>query len=94
MVSRIMRDHLMTSPFLLSNRATDARPGCKTRRIALMLRQDESLSRLGVLSHHRKWTCELVPPVWALRNTRGRAVGFRSEQNIYISWTLSPLSVC
>ncbi|GFO32103.1 hypothetical protein PoB_005860800 [Plakobranchus ocellatus] len=39
--------------FPLTNRATDVRPGCKTQRIAPTLRQDESRSRLGVLSYQR-----------------------------------------
>ncbi|GFO15350.1 hypothetical protein PoB_004185500 [Plakobranchus ocellatus] len=38
-VSRIMRGHVMTSPFPLSARATYVRPGCKTERIAPTLRQ-------------------------------------------------------
>ncbi|GFO03730.1 hypothetical protein PoB_003023500 [Plakobranchus ocellatus] len=38
-VSRIIRSHVMASPFALSNRAADVRPGCKTRRIAPTLRQ-------------------------------------------------------
>ncbi|GFO49171.1 hypothetical protein PoB_007567600 [Plakobranchus ocellatus] len=37
--SRIMRGHIMASPFPLSDRATDVRPGCKTQRIAPTLRQ-------------------------------------------------------
>ncbi|GFO06713.1 hypothetical protein PoB_003321800 [Plakobranchus ocellatus] len=38
-VSRIMRGHVTAPPFPLSNRDTDVRPGCKTRRIAPTLRQ-------------------------------------------------------
>ncbi|GFO25777.1 hypothetical protein PoB_005228200 [Plakobranchus ocellatus] len=38
-VSRIMRGHIMAPPFPLSNRGTDARPGCETQRIAPSLRQ-------------------------------------------------------
>ncbi|GFO38509.1 hypothetical protein PoB_006501400 [Plakobranchus ocellatus] len=38
-VRRIMRGHVMAPPFPLSNRATDARPGCKTQRIVPTLRQ-------------------------------------------------------
>ncbi|GFO24730.1 mytimacin-2 [Plakobranchus ocellatus] len=39
MVSRILRGHVMAPPFPLSNKATDVRPGCKTKRIAPTLRQ-------------------------------------------------------
>ncbi|GFO41355.1 hypothetical protein PoB_006786000 [Plakobranchus ocellatus] len=39
----------MAPPFLLSNRATDVRPSCKTQRIAPTFRQDESRSRFGAL---------------------------------------------
>ncbi|GFN95474.1 hypothetical protein PoB_002198000 [Plakobranchus ocellatus] len=41
-VSRTMRGQVLASHFLLSKRATDLRPGCKTQRIAPTLRQDES----------------------------------------------------
>ncbi|GFO46993.1 hypothetical protein PoB_007349800 [Plakobranchus ocellatus] len=66
----------MAPPFPLCNRATDIRPGCKTQRIAPTLRQDESRSRLGLLSHQRNrvfsnmycWTLALLPPVWARPN--------------------------
>ncbi|GFO16238.1 hypothetical protein PoB_004274300 [Plakobranchus ocellatus] len=33
-VSRIMRGHVTATPFALSNRATEVRPGCNTQRIA------------------------------------------------------------
>ncbi|GFO28629.1 hypothetical protein PoB_005513400 [Plakobranchus ocellatus] len=67
-----MRGHVMASPFRLSNRATDVRPCCKTQRIAQMLRQDESRSRLGVLLSKKTrmfpnmycWTYELLSSVW------------------------------
>ncbi|GFO03769.1 hypothetical protein PoB_003027400 [Plakobranchus ocellatus] len=38
-VTRIMRGHVMADPFLLSDRASDVRTGCKTQRIAPTLRQ-------------------------------------------------------
>ncbi|GFO01409.1 hypothetical protein PoB_002791400 [Plakobranchus ocellatus] len=34
-----MRGHVMAAPFPLSDRASDVKPGCKTRRIAPTLRQ-------------------------------------------------------
>ncbi|GFO31798.1 leucine zipper transcription factor-like protein 1 [Plakobranchus ocellatus] len=40
----------MAPSFPLSKRAADVRPGCKTQKIAVMLRQDGSHSRLGVVS--------------------------------------------
>ncbi|GFO24922.1 hypothetical protein PoB_005142700 [Plakobranchus ocellatus] len=39
MVSSIMRGQVMATPFPLSNRATDVKPGCKTQRITPTLRQ-------------------------------------------------------
>ncbi|GFO14000.1 hypothetical protein PoB_004050500 [Plakobranchus ocellatus] len=47
MLSKIMRADVMTASLPLSDRITDVRPGCKTPR------QDESYSRLGVLSYQR-----------------------------------------
>ncbi|GFN96250.1 hypothetical protein PoB_002275600 [Plakobranchus ocellatus] len=44
----------MASPFPLSKRFADARPGCKTQKIAPTLRQEGSRSRLGVLSPKKK----------------------------------------
>ncbi|GFO46135.1 hypothetical protein PoB_007264000 [Plakobranchus ocellatus] len=74
-----MRGHLMAPSFSLSNRATDIRPGSKAQRVALTLRQDESRSRLVVLSHQRNRVfsniyCEHV-------NTAVSSVGFRLEGN-------------
>ncbi|GFO07990.1 peptidase m20 domain-containing protein 2 [Plakobranchus ocellatus] len=68
-VKEILTRMLQKTPL----RATNVKPGCKTQRIALTLRQDESRSRFGVLSPEETrvfpkmycWTRELLPPVWA-----------------------------
>ncbi|GFO01389.1 hypothetical protein PoB_002789400 [Plakobranchus ocellatus] len=79
-VSRIIGGHLMATPFPLSNNVADGRPGCKTQRITMTLRQVESHSRLGVLLikdtrvflNIYRWTRELLPPVWARSYRHGR----------------------
>ncbi|GFN80896.1 hypothetical protein PoB_000740200 [Plakobranchus ocellatus] len=71
-VSRIMRGHVLAPPFPLSNRATDVRPGCKTKRIAPTLRQVADLmcahTKEKVFQNMYCWTRELLPPVWAYAN--------------------------
>ncbi|GFO28208.1 hypothetical protein PoB_005471300 [Plakobranchus ocellatus] len=64
-VIRIMHGREMVTPFPLSNRATDVRPGCKTQKIALMLRQVADLVCTRTEEREYFKTCELLSPVWA-----------------------------
>ncbi|GFO08790.1 hypothetical protein PoB_003529500 [Plakobranchus ocellatus] len=56
-VSRIMLGHVMAAPFPLSDRASDVRPGCKTRRIASTLRQVADLMCARIKEREYFKTC-------------------------------------
>ncbi|GFN94782.1 hypothetical protein PoB_002128800 [Plakobranchus ocellatus] len=66
----------MATPYPLSNRATDVRPGCKTQRIVPTLRQVADLvcaptKETRVFPNMYSWTRELLPPVYSLGFTCG-----------------------
>ncbi|GFO03022.1 hypothetical protein PoB_002952700 [Plakobranchus ocellatus] len=56
-VSRIMRGHVMATPFPLSNSATDVRPGWKTQRIAPAPRQVADLVCARIKEREYYKTC-------------------------------------
>ncbi|GFO43859.1 hypothetical protein PoB_007036400 [Plakobranchus ocellatus] len=81
--SRIMHGHVMAAPFPLFDRATDVRPGCKTRRIAPTLRQVADLVCARTKESEYFKTREVLPPVWAYAKTKHR--GTRSRVLIVLA---------